>query len=1382
MAHQILKPLYVRPLPMPWQVHRRQHGRFDFYHPGMGEYRRKHPLFGFFGEIVEFLRMHASTDVPITEPLTAQVFKEISPQTLRERLGFWEGPLEDPTKPGGKVGGILFRRKWKGRDDVCTEGNKRRDDPRLEAAANLTVRISGWRHLWTGFAPEEPFPLLDGRLPALSQQLSESVVTAPGKATEQMIAHMEHKLPELEESEPEEEAPEPEPVEEPTPALTEEEEAVQPVVLTTLSKVYGVALSEIGRREIDAEIARGRLPRDTDSFAASIICLKIYALAKPRVDKLQHDDEMSQHYTDAEEEFEEESDGSYEEEQDALEEEPEEEEEAETSEEEVEEQGEVQVEEPEPVEEKEPDPQEEPAEDPIERELPIVAGFLRYKKVASEWAEDALRPLTPISGRKEPHVLTPPASPGKPPGMHRQRLDVTQGFWGQTIQTVLGTTTTSTRPPPPPDFVTARSAEPQAPTESNIEDSQAQGEESTLLSALDPDVSGVDGHTLLDGLEPPKEAENTEALEQEEEAAENAEAVQEGGRTEEQEEEDEYADDFAAETQEGFRPQSVDANATARSEGFTVEEVALSGEKQAKVNDFTQSLMAATSFFDDALGTFETSKNEELAMLGTAMWKRAKLENELPDAYSTGRGFLAKAHMPYCTSDGLMGEGDNYENVVPGAIARHPSPSRGSHPAPPYMQDAKPPPTGVNAGKRAWPVQKHERARSSEGRLQKDAPVTRRNRKPLNKPSKPKPVQVPARPHSASARSRLRRPQLDIYRPGVALNQAAQSTKRFLSRTCGTMQMALATFDPSGDGRFDRQEWADGLRQLGYESTEDIQDLFTAIDKRGHHMLTLSDLLDYCKGIPVSTGMPDPGLRGMSSELFHEVVSTEIKGIVSEALSELLEAEFVQPRGPASGLPDVDAHIKKLRERAEREKKEQERLRKHTRGNSASTSGRIDRSNSEDTSVTSSTARPTKSPKQKTKKPSSRPRTSSRDGSQVSDGRSQAEDDEYSDEIDSDAAEIEDNKRNKSPKSKSKASSKKSSSSGKAKDKASAKKSRSPSRQDQDKVSGKSTKKGGGGGRARTPDPDEISDIEVDGSSPSSAKPRGKSKSKAKKPTDAANASPPSSAKKKPEPHQVPKMLAKVGSATSQAKQEKPPPRPVIRIEEVGSQEEEANAAEAIQMQDNPKLRYDASRKKGQAPRGHQRDSKMKRSASATAGRFPGYGYVDEDGYDDRASHKLLPWVPRPTDEICKTYSHIFRLISDPRVKRLSHGSHKRNFQIAVPRMPAMGQESEEDAEEDVFDPQEQPLGRTLGAKGGKWMSKSSPNLTDATTNATSATGVSTTAGTTWRPGSGGSEKGSVTLPPLMAASATAPAKGRPWAATGAQAAGIDSGIRPGSN
>ena len=47
---------------------------------------------------------------------------------------------------------------------------------------------------------------------------------------------------------------------------------------------------------------------------------------------------------------------------------------------------------------------------------------------------------------------------------------------------------------------------------------------------------------------------------------------------------------------------------------------------------------------------------------------------------------------------------------------------------------------------------------------------------------------------------------------------------RFLSRTCGTMQLALATFDPSGDGKFTREEWAQGLKKLEWEATCDVQE------------------------------------------------------------------------------------------------------------------------------------------------------------------------------------------------------------------------------------------------------------------------------------------------------------------------------------------------------------------------------------------------------------------------------------------------------------------------------------------------------------------------------------------------------------------------------
>ena len=84
------------------------------------------------------------------ELLEAQVFKEASPEVVRYRLGIWEGPLADEAS-----GGLSFLRQWPGRDAAAVQITERGDDPRLEAAANISFRLTGWMHLWRGFLGED---------------------------------------------------------------------------------------------------------------------------------------------------------------------------------------------------------------------------------------------------------------------------------------------------------------------------------------------------------------------------------------------------------------------------------------------------------------------------------------------------------------------------------------------------------------------------------------------------------------------------------------------------------------------------------------------------------------------------------------------------------------------------------------------------------------------------------------------------------------------------------------------------------------------------------------------------------------------------------------------------------------------------------------------------------------------------------------------------------------------------------------------------------------------------------------------------------------------------------------------------------------------------
>ncbi|OLQ03231.1 hypothetical protein AK812_SmicGene13846 [Symbiodinium microadriaticum] len=88
---------------------------------------------------------------------------------------------------------------------------------------------------------------------------------------------------------------------------------------------------------------------------------------------------------------------------------------------------------------------------------------------------------------------------------------------------------------------------------------------------------------------------------------------------------------------------------------------------------------------------------------------------------------------------------------------------------------------------------------------------------------------------------------LDLYHTLPASNRADARGRDFVfqvffaSAMIAFLEAALATFDPSGDG----EEWEQGLEKLDFTVGHDCQ----VLDKRQHHMLTLSDLLDYCKAL-----------------------------------------------------------------------------------------------------------------------------------------------------------------------------------------------------------------------------------------------------------------------------------------------------------------------------------------------------------------------------------------------------------------------------------------------------------------------------------------------------------------------------------------------------
>lgn len=204
---------------------------------------------------------------------------------------------------------------------------------------------------------------------------------------------------------------------------------------------------------------------------------------------------------------------------------------------------------------------------------------------------------------------------------------------------------------------------------------------------------------------------------------------------------------------------------------------------------------------------------------------------------------------------------------------------------------------------------------------------------------------------------------------------------------------------------------------------------------------------------------------------------------------------------------------------------------------------------------------------------------------------------------------------------------------------------------------------------------------------------------------------------------------------------------------------------------------------------------------------YPGYHFVDKSQFSqDDPDKKLVPWVPRPVEEVCKTYSHIYRLLTDPHMRKIQTGPQRRLLHVSVPRLPgsqppstpgggqpcagggaAPDELSENDS--DAYDSQASLAGLGQPApRKGPWGTKSSPGLL------TGLSGASTTAATLRpgsRPGTGGSTPpgdgaedlgragGTLRLPPLSVTAS--PAARLRIQVPSIAATGIDAGSRPGT-
>merc|ERR1712061_923493 len=127
-------------------------------------------------------------------------------------------------------------------------------------------------------------------------------------------------------------------------------------------------------------------------------------------------------------------------------------------------------------------------------------------------------------------------------------------------------------------------------------------------------------------------------------------------------------------------------------------------------------------------------------------------------------------------------------------------------------------------------------------------------------------------------------------------------------------EVAFGKFTTSVPGMINRSEGEEGLKKLNFTSTNpdmNMQDAFTVLDKKGHHVLTLADLQDRHKGGIHDGVILDP-VMGLCSSLFQEAMHDCLMDVVSEVMADMLQDELNNPRVEPKG-----ADVKKWLQRRE---------------------------------------------------------------------------------------------------------------------------------------------------------------------------------------------------------------------------------------------------------------------------------------------------------------------------------------------------------------------------------------------------------------------------------------------------------------------------------
>lgn len=1221
-AFAIMKPLFLQPLPAPWQILRHSHGRFDFFHPSFREYRQRHPLFQFYSEVLEFLREHAATDMPITEPLRAKVFDEASPDSVRSRLGIWVGPKEE----SGPIG-PRYQLLYPGKDEACPEGDERLDDPRLEATANVFARLWGWHHLWIGFAPEEPFPFLEDKLAALAAQLSEGVLVSAGAAAEKALAHMRRQ-----------EWP-------PMREMSPDEEAIQARVIELLGAAYGKALNVVGEKQ-----SWDLLPPSVQAArTARVVLSGIYAFVDRNIPEPEAEEEYSEDPLSAEEfdEFDEEEE---EESEDYDEEEV-------TSTEDEEEW--VQRSSPPrtPAGVSAPPLVSEPLEDPHKAEdaeldpdlLPPMDTrpfLLELERDPSDWATEQLRPLTPPAGSKqEPPQETPrmqlPAR-SRPKHVHDQKIwsdemmvlttvvkpwinelgwrcsrqildNMLQAIFEEPVEAVQhvepgaaivhdGFRATAD-PVPAPASSTARTAR-----------GQHSSQRPRLLDTDLPEPTP----TMADAAQGPL-INTTLAT-------------------------------TVAKTPKSAKPLlSPTALRAARS------------ASRAEVDAFARAL--AQSADNYAHATSASGSRPE-----TPAWQF--IASLLPDSTQPSRQALVQPDMPF-RSRAKFAEMEEDDSLRDGYVATAVTPQGVDLPVPPYLRGAQ-----LNLS-------------LAVGRPGSAGPVLRgrnRERRHLSQRS----FELAPRPESAESKVRKPMSGLTTKKKDIAAEMQAQNVIRFLNRRYGTLQGAFEAIDKNGNGFVDRQEWECGVREAGYTEAYDLQEIFTALDKRQHHVITLSDILER-RGVHICDGVPPPGLEGLVSDLLFEVIADASGSIVDEVLRELLQEELLGPRGPQDELPDVKKWLRKQEQRAKKLKKQQEAAAK-----AAAAVAAAETAHHEDGSLSpTSDASPTRpgigesgsiSPAGKKKKPRKGGKKKFRAIAAMAGslGRRSASASSHGSQS-----------RRSSPASPSS-------------------RSRDPSR---GKTNLRKMRRAGMLAALASKDgesfPSENEDHDIGGRPSSRFKATGRAAMIGRRSSPGQTGRPTRDSSR---------STHRDGQATRGGGRSM---RGASRSSHTSGRPTPGNYQEGFdeEVDSTDKSRNDV-RRAGSASNGRYK----------ATDRFSGYEFADKE-LEAVQKEKLLPWAPRPTDEVLKTYGHIFRLLRDPKVQG-QRAKPKRSVHVSMPKLPSASPPEDDAGSELLFGGhvQEDSLDvdtdqvPAFGSKGKGTMrnSRSSPNLSK----------ISTTPGSTWHMGS----------------------------------------------